>query len=467
MKKYLHNLVYVLSNILFPIAGFAYASRILGPEGIGKAQFVLTFAQYFILIAALGIPTYGVIEVAKAAGDKKRLGKLFSELIIINLLTTVLMLVVYLIAISVFGWFQEDFTLYLIGAGLILIGFTSIDWFYVGSEQFRFLSIRSIVVKSISLIALFAFVRTRNDLLIYLIINALTVLSTNIWYLFNLSGKVSVRLNNLELRKHLPALMILFSTTLTISIYTVVDTLLLGFLADDRAVGLYTAAIKINKMLIPVIASLGMVLIPRIARSITNQEEDSFRSLTSNSFAFIVLLGMPLSAGLLVYAPEIIVVFSGAGFADAIPAMQISASLAFIIGLGHLFGLQLLIPGGFQKQYLIATIFGVVTSLFLNILLIGSFREKGAAVAIVMGEIAVSAVSWYFVRRKFSLTFNWMLVLKTVITCLLFIPVAMIVRNLDINPVLRLAFAVAACSGIYFFTLAYIFKEQYIRNLFK
>jgi O-antigen/teichoic acid export membrane protein len=259
----------------------------------------------------------------------------------------------------------------------------------------------------------------------------------------------------------------LFSTALTISIYTVVDTLLLGFLADTRAIGFYTAAIKINKILIPVIASLGMVLIPRITQSIENKDENSFNRLTDTSFAFICLLGIPLSSGLLVFAPEIMTVFSGPGFADAIPAMQISASLAFIIGLGHLFGLQLLIPGGYQKQYLRATLFGVVTSLVLNILLISSFRERGAAVAIVMGELAVSSASWYYVRRKFSLTFNWMLVLKAILPCLLFIPVAIVLRNLDISPIIRLVIAVGICPCIYFLIQIFVFKEQYIRVLYK
>ena len=467
MKKYLLNLINVLSNIFFPMAGFAYASRILGPEGIGKAQFVLTFAQYFILIAALGIPTYGVIEVARAVGDKNRLSRLFSELLLINLLTTALLLVVYLITISVFGWFHEDFTLFLIGGGLILIGFTSIDWFYTGSEQFKFLAFRSVVIKTISLIALIVFVKTPDDLLIYLIINALTILSTNIWYLLNLNGSITIRFRYLDLKKHIPALLVLFSTTLTISIYTVVDTLLLGFLTDSRAVGFYTAAIKINKILIPVIASLGMVLIPRIAQSIASQDENSFKRLIDNSFAFICLLGIPVSTGLLVFAPEIIAVFSGPGFTEAIPAMQISASLAFIIGLGHLFGLQLLIPGGYQKQYLMATIFGVVTSLVLNILLIGTFREKGAAVAIVMGEIAVSSASWYYVRRKFLLTFNWMLVFRAILSSLLFFPVASVLRNFDIIPVIRLLIALGVCSGIYFSTQAFVFKEKYMRDLYK
>jgi O-antigen/teichoic acid export membrane protein len=102
---------------------------------------------------------------------------------------------------------------------------------------------------------------------------------------------------------------------------------------------------------------------------------------------------------LLVFAPEFLYVFTGPQYSGAIPAMQITASLSFILGLGNIFGLQLLIPGGFRKQYLIATLFGVGISLGLNIILIGPFRETGAAVAMMTAETAVTLVSWYYVRK--------------------------------------------------------------------
>jgi len=467
MRKYLANLIYVLSNILFTVAGFAWSTRILGPELIGKAQFVLTFAQYFVLIAALGIPIYGVVEVAKVVGDREKLSKLFSELVLINLITTGTMLLFYLVTISVVGRFQEDYTLFLIGGGLVFISFSTIEWFYTGSEQFRFLAIRSVVIKSASLVALFLFVRTVDDLLIYLLINVLTVVATNIWYLLNLRGQVTLWFRNLDLKRHLPALLLIFSTTLTISVYTVVDVLLVGFLADDEAVGLYTTAVKLNKMLIPIIFSLATVLIPGISRTIADKDTISLMKLMDRSFAFICLLGIPVSAGLLVFAPEFLYVFTGPQYSGAIPAMQITASLSFILGLGNLFGLQLLIPGGFRKQYLIATLFGVGISLVLNIILIGPFRETGAAVAMMAAETAVTLVTWYYVRKNFTLSFNWMLALKSIGTCLLFLPVAWILRSWDTTPLIRLIFAVGLCAGSYFIVQLFIFREKHINDLYK
>ena len=432
---------------------------------MGRAQFVLTYAQYFILIAALGIPIYGVVEVAKAAGNRERLSKLFSELVALNLLATLIVLVFYLLTVSVFAHFQQDYTLFLIGAGLVFISFTSIEWLYVGLEQFRFLAVRTLVIRSVYMVALVLLVRDKEDLLLYLFIYSLSIFATNIWYLFNLPGKVKIWYRNLDLKKHIPALLLLFSTTLTVSFYTIVDVLLVGFLAGDKEVGFYTAATKLNKIVIPVIGSLATVLIPGISRSIANRDSDALHQLIDRSFAFICLLGIPVSAGLLIFAPELILVFAGPEYAEAIPAMQITASLAFFVGLGSLFGLQLLIPGGFRQQYLIATLVGVFISLTLNFLLIGPYGHSGAAVAMMVTEIAVSLVCWIFVRKRYPITFNWKLMMQTMLVSLLFVPVAWLLRSWDTIPLVRLIFAVAMCAGLYFAIQIFVLRERHILEI--
>ncbi len=465
LSKFLYNLLFILGNILFPVVTFSYAARVLGPEGIGKVQVVLSFAQYFVLVAALGIPVYGMREVAKVAGDTEKLSKLFSGMMLINLTATLILGAFYFILISVVGWFQPEIKLFYIGGAIILTGFLSVEWFYTGGEFFRQMSLRSVVVKSLSLAALFLFVRTAENLLIYLLINALAILTANLWNLMSLPVKIRLRLRDLDLRKHRSGLSILFAITLTISLYAVADTLVLRFLSDNEAVGYYTAAIRINKIMIPVIASLGVVLIPKITRSLASGDGSELKNLVEHSFAYICLLAVPLSAGLLIFAPEIMVVFSGSGFTDAIPAMQITSALALIIGFGHLFALQILIPGGHERKYLYATLCGVAISLIINLLLTPLFQEKGAAVAIIFAELAVTTLSFYYVKELHGLNFNWILVLKSMVSCLVFIPVAIGLRDLISESWIRLIIAVVASAGLYFLIQITIFREKQVREV--
>ena len=464
-KNFLYNLLFILSNILFPIVSFSYTARILGPEGIGKVQFVITFVQYFVMVAALGIPVYGIREVAKARGDQTQLNKLFSELLFINVLTSLILLFLYIIIISTVGWFHQDITFYLFGGLLLLFGFSTLDWFYVGLEQFSFLSIRSVIVKIIALIGLFLFVKSENDIIVFFLITVFSILGNNIWNLLNLKGRIRIRLKQLEFKKHLPVLFILFSTSLAISIYTLIDTILLRFFSDNVSVGYYTAAIKITKIAIPLVASLGTVLIPRITQSISGFDNKLTQSLMDKSFSFICLLGIPISFGLFIYAREIMMVFSGKEFMDAVLTMQIAAPLVFLIGLGSIFGMQLLIPSGNERGYLVATVFGLVVSLVLNLTLISEFRDKGTAVATVVSELVVSFVSFYYVKRSMGLRFEWGLAIKALGACLIFVPVAFVVRGVVGNEFLRLGVEVVSCTTLYFLIQIYVFKEVLVRGV--
>jgi len=452
--------------MLFPLISFSYVSRILGPEGYGKIQFVLVFAQYFVIIAALGIPIFGVREIAKVRHSKSLLSKLFSELLFINILSTLLILGIYLATILTFNWFQDDLALYILGGLIVLTGFSTLDWFYNGVEQFRFLSIRSITIKTLSLIALFIFVKSKSDLIIYFLIIIFSVLGNNIWNLLKIRRLITFRFKQLNLKRHLPVLLTLFSTTISISIYTVIDILLLGFLADDTVVGYYSAAVKINKIMIPLVTALGVVLIPRITQSIENNDKHLLQSLTDKSFSFICFLGIPISFGLFLFAPEFILAISGSQFAMATLTMQITAPLALLIGLGHLFGFQLLIPAGLEKKYLIATISGMLISIILNIILISSLKDKGTAIAIVTGELVVSFISFYFVYKKMKLAINWFLALKSIIACLIFLPIAYILRAYQIEVILRLIIAISSSAFLYFLIQIYIFKELQVKESF-
>jgi len=465
-KNFLHNILYILSNILFPIISFSYTARVLGPDGIGKVQFVITFAQYFVMVAALGIPVYGIREVAKARGDKLQLSKLCSELLVINIISSALLLVVYFVVVFSVGWFKQDISFYLFGGLLILFGFSTLDWFYVGLEKFSFLSIRSVIIKVLALIGLFLFVKNANDLIIYFLITVFSILGNNIWNLLNLNKQIVLRFKQLELKKHLPVLFILFSTSIAISIYTLIDTLLLGFLADNRSVGFYTAAIKITKIAIPLVASLGTVLIPKITQSIASFDIKLTQSLTDKSFSFICLLGIPISFGLFLYSREIMMVFSGNQFMGAILTMQIASPLVFLIGLGSVFGSQLLIPSGNEKGYLVATVFGLVVSLILNLTLIVPFRDKGTAVATVVSELVVSLVSFYFVKKRMQLKFDWGLAGKAFLACLIFVPVALVVRGVFVSDFVRLGVEVVMCAGLYFGIQIFVFKEVLVRGVF-
>ncbi|MBN2615542.1 MAG: flippase [Bacteroidales bacterium] len=464
-KNFIYNLLLLGSNLLFPVINFAYASRIVGPEGIGKIQFVITFATYFVLIAQLGIPAYGMREVAKAKNDQKRLDRIFSELLVINMISSLVLLIIYLAVIISVYWFRASLNYYLLAGLLVISGFSVLEWFYKGTENFRFLSLRSVVVKMLALIGLILFVRSPGDLMIYFLITMGSVLAVNILNLIGLKGRVTLYFRGLRLKRHLNALLILFASSLTIGVYTLGDTLLLGFLTDNQAVGFYTAAKKLILITIPLITALGTVLIPKMAQSLDVMNQKELQMQVDRSFAFISLFGVPVSLGLLVFAPEIMPVFSGTQFEGAVLTLQVIGPTVFVVALGHLFGLQLLIPGGFERLYLKSTILGMIASLILNVVLISNFRDKGAAATLLITEILVTFTAGFMVWKKMELHFNWYLTLKALLASLVFIPVALALRSLHLPLFTGLLAAVAVSTILYFMVQLFVFREPLMKQV--
>lgn len=461
-KNYLYNLLLSIVNILFPILSFPYASRILGPGGIGKVQMVVSFAQFFALIALLGIPIYGVQEIARARHDKHKLATAFSELVIINIITSVLVSLVYLVVVMMFPFFRSNLHLYYMAVILVLFGFSFIDWFYSGLEEFKVIALRSVLIKLLALIFLYVFVKTATDFLFYFYIMLFSLLGNNMISLMMVSKRTSFKFRNLDLKRHIKPLLYIFGTTMAASMYTILDTVLLGFLSEEKSVGLYTAAIKLCKIVLPFITSTGIILIPNLAKNVSDNNPEEVQRLLDKSFHFISFFSVPICMGLLILAPEFINVFSGAKFQDGIKTMQILSLLPILIGFGYFFAFQILVPHGKNRDMFLSVIGGMCIGFLLNFILVPLLKDKGAAIANVVSEILVTASYFYYVQKHFSFSFQWTLLFKALVAALPFLPLALLIRSFELNVILTLLSSIAGSAILYFAIQYLVFRDRYI-----
>jgi O-antigen/teichoic acid export membrane protein len=461
-KNYFYNLLLSVANILFPIISFPYASRILGPVGIGKVQLVCSFAQYFAIIAMMGIPIYGIQVIARNRHDKKKLATAFSELMSICFISSVLLSIVYLAIIFYFPFFRSNIQLYCYAVVLILLGFSSIDWFYSGLEEFRLIALRSVVIKIILLIYLFIYVKNKEDYGLYLWLTIFSMLGNNIISVLMAGNHTSLVFKNLNLLQHVKPLLYILSMSVATSMYTILDTVLLGFLSDEKAVGLYTAAIKLTKIAIPFIISLGVVMIPKLTKSVLENNLEEMQHLLDESFHFISFFSIPLLAGLMVLAPEFVVVFSGHGFASATISMQILSSLPLLIGFGYFFIFQILLPAGKNREMFLAVITGMLVGLLLDFILIPSLKEKGAAIANVSCELVITVLSFYFVKKYYVFSYKWELLFKAIACSLLFLPIVFIIHLFEMNVIPSLLISIFLCASTYFCVQYFLFKDLFM-----
>ncbi|CAD5267984.1 MULTISPECIES: flippase [unclassified Imperialibacter] len=466
-RNYFYNLIFSFSNILFPIITFPYVSRILGPSGIGKVQFVTSFSQYFTLIAALGIPVYGIQVIAGAKGDFFKLSKVFSELTSIYIITSLLLSLAYFALIFSVPFFGNQFQLFLFAGLIVVLSFTSIEWFYSGLEDFKTIAVRSVVIKSIALVLTFTFIKEADDYLAYLLIVLFTIQGSHFLNVVLLRGKVSLSFSGLNLKRHLKPLLFIFSTTVAASMYTVLDTVILGFLTSDESVGLYTAAVKLTRITIPIVISLGAILVPQVARALARNEQEDMKVMVNKAFGFVLLLAIPISVGLLLLAPEFIEVFSGEGFLLAVPSMQILSILPLLVGLGHLFAFVILVPAGFHKEVFYSVALGLGLCLALNFVLIPAFLEVGASIANVLTEVVVTCSYLYFIQRNFRLSFNWMPSLKSILCASLFVPIIFGLRLLSLSAALTLTLSIGSCVLVYMTLQMLVLKNVLMMDLWQ
>ncbi len=466
-KNYFYNLLLSVVNILFPILSFPYASHILGPVGIGKVQFVISFAQYFALLAAIGIPIYGIKETAKHRDDPKKLASVFTEISSIFFIASLFFSFIYFIIIFSFSFFAGERNLYMVAGILIVLSFSYADWFYSGIEEFKAIALRSILIKIISLFLLYSFVKTEADFPKYLSITVFSILGNQVLGFALVFKKTRLNFIDLDLKRHLQPLIYIFSASIAASIYTVLDTVLLGFLSNEKAVGLYTASVKLIKITLPFVTSMGVILIPSISNHIANNKITEAKNLLKKSYDFLVFFSIPAAFGLAALAPEFIYVFSGNQFSAASSSMQVLAALPILFGLGHFFSFQILVPFGKNKEMFYPMLAGVFSCLILNFLLVPVLQEKGASIANVVTELVVTLLYFYFIRKFFTVNFNIRLVLQSLLSAALFFPIVFFIRSFVAESLQILILSVLSCACLYFLMQVIVFKNTFVLNFMK
>lgn len=399
--NFVMNAILTMSQFLFPLITFPYISRILLPTGTGKVSFATSVVSYFALFAQLGIPTYGIRACAKVRDDRKALERTVQELFLINLIMSILAYIVLFLAIAFVPRMRQEKALFLIVGLTILFNAIGMEWLYKALEQYTYITVRSIIFKLIAVVAMFVLVHEQKDYVIYGGISILAASASNVFNFFHAHKYVSIKpVGSYNFRQHLKPIVIFFAMSCAATIYTNLDTVMLGFMTSDAEVGYYNAAVKIKSILVSVVTSLGVVLLPRASYYVECKLMDKFCRITHVALNFVILISVPLTVYFILFAKEGIFFLSGAEYEASIVPMQIIMPTLLFIGLTNIMGIQTLIPLGKEKVVLYSEIAGAVADLLLNVALIPSMASAGAAIGTVVAEGVVFAVQFWALRKE-------------------------------------------------------------------
>ena len=327
-KNSVFNLIYNILNVLFPLVTGIYVSHILLSNSIGEVEAARNIAQYFVILSFLGIPTYGLREIAKVRNDKDKMSKLYSELMVINGVSTTVFLGVYMVVIVLVPTYSANLPLYLITGLSILFNMLNNSWFYEGIEEFSYICVRNIIVKALMMILLIVFVRNQNDYLIYAAITVVGVFGNYILNVARSRKYVRFSFKALNLKRHLKPILFLVAVNLAIEIYTLVDITMLRFLSTTSNVAYYSYGSKIYKILLQLFNSLTVVVVPRLSQFRKNNQQKDFDSLLSKTLSTLIVFVIPTIIGIVFVSDFVITLMYGAEYLSSASVLKI---LSFIL----------------------------------------------------------------------------------------------------------------------------------------
>ena len=410
VKNSIFNVIYTVANILFPLLTSAYVSRILLPTGVGKVAYAQNIASYFVTIAALGIPSYGIREVAKVRGEQEKLNKVFTELMIINAASTTVAVVGYIFLVALNSGIS-DIRLYIACGTAVFFNYINVDWLYQGEEEYVYISCRSIAIKVLAFISLLLLVKTQKDYILYAWISSLATGGNYIFNIVHARKYVAFDFRELKVKRHFTSIAILAVSIFLSGVYSRVDTTMLGVMTDDNQVGFYSNAHKAVNIVISVGTAISAVFLPRLSYCYKSGRKE-FGELINRGIQILSFILFPLSVGLFILADDAVSILYGAAFAESAEIVQLFVPLVVISGFGNLLCYQLVLCTGNERHRLPAYIAGALANILLNAILIPSLAGKGAALASICSELIVNAYQFIKMKKMLKYTIDFKAVIQ-------------------------------------------------------
>lgn len=403
------NIIRLVSSLLLPMISYPYISRVLGPAQLGKVDFSISIINYFAIIACLGIPSYGIICCSKVRNDKKKLKKTIAELLTINFALTFisyLALFVMVAAVPAFHSRQNEILIYSISLLFTTIG---IDWLYSALEVFKYITIRSIAFKAVSMVLMLLLVKSPDDYLVYEYILVFSSVGSNVLNFIHARHFIDFRgVKVSELSKHFTPILMFAAASIASTINANTDTVMLGFLKNNYEAGLYGFSIKFKNILVSINNAALTVMIPRLSCYAGQHNMKQFDALLKKASDSVMAIACGIPIFFCVFANETIILIGGDSYLKATWTMVVLNLCVIVLGATWIMGVGVLQTYGRQNLYAKTLWIAVVINVCVNILLIPHFGATGAAAATLITEISNAIMFYHYSKDVLCGNIRWL-----------------------------------------------------------
>ncbi len=464
VKNAVLNVVKTISSITIPVITYMYVTRVFGVEGYGRISFSKAFVANFSFVAMLGIVPYSTREASKLRNNRSRLNVFFSEVFLINMISAIVALglcILLAVRIDKFSNYRLVIVIYSVGLVFQAMG---IEWLYVAMEEFKYITIRTTVAQIIALILVIVLVKDAEHIYLYAVIQTMAIVIPNILNFVMASRFVSLKRISVDnLGKHLEPVLSFFLMLLFINIFRQLDTIMLGMMHDERVVGLYSAGDKMSSMLTSILGAIPAVIFPRLSSRSEGINNDEVKKLTKDFFDVILMLAIPLTIGLILYAEPVVHIFCGKDFSDAIITTRILSLRILLSSINAFFVVNIFVSLGIEKNSIIATGGAAFLDFLLNLFLIPKMFQNGAAVSTVVAEIIEFFIILFLLKKQ---GFNLVILksgLRYLLASMTVIIVFFFAQLFESSQIIELIVAVFLSIVVYFGSL-YVIEDRLVRE---
>lgn len=447
--NFAYNIALTLSTYVINLVLFPYVSRVLGVDLVGKIGFTNNVINYFSLFALWGVAIVGIREIASCGEDREKRSKVFSSILAFIMILTSIITITYFVAINTIPRFIANKELMVYGTFSLFFTTLLIEWFYQGMENFKYITIRSVLVKLLYALSVLFFIRTENDYVLYYKLTVGVVVINALINLIHSRKFVRFSLGSISLKQYAKPIFSLGVYMILTSMYTTFNVIFLGFVCTETEVGYYYTSQKIYAILLGLLSAFTSVMLPRMSSLLAKNDKAEFQRKIEKSFDMIVSVATPLVICGVILAPQIIRVISGVGYEGAIRPMQLIMPLILVIGIAQVCVKQVLIPMKKDTVILKVSAVGACIGVMLNFFIVKNYGAVGTAMVLLASELCINSFLIYYVISCHLAIFPIRKVFVNVIGGIPYMVICILTTSFNLNPVFTLVFSFIVCF-IYF-----------------
>lgn len=466
-KNSIYKSLLSIANIAIPIIIGPYITKLLDVDLYGAYNKVYAEFQIFLIFATFGIYTYGVKEISKIRNDEGKLQELFSNLFTISIITNVIVGIIYVLY-SVFTSSGITTSIYLLFIIQIVANIFYVEFLNEAFENYKFITIKTVVVKIIYLILLLLFVKKPDDIIIYTIVICFTVFLNNIISYIYIKRKIKFSFKKIHIKQYIkPLLLVLIITNVEI-LYSQLDRIMLGKFTSDVAVTEYYIPYYLISMLASIPYSIINVSIPRLSYVVETESKERYQEMLKTTVSSLLFIIVPMCFGVAVLSKEIIFMYAGDKYNNISGILVLACIIRIIISIESVMTNLVLYVNNKEKKLIKFTfIFGVVNLVLNTILVLFKVLTPFTAMFTTgIAELLLSTTEYLYIKKKLKI--NISLFTKNNIIYLLlastFIIIAYVVNLMNLAFLLKVCIIVMVSIVVYVGVLM-LLKDQNIEML--